>query len=133
MSPREAEAVAVAADALDGAGDPATLVVALVAELARRGRLPENERAVVLAGLIEGHPEGVGVVRMATAHRRSTRTLRTLWGGWKGSAEPREGSAGWYVMSGLHQSQVTYDTLEAAEAALIAAQPEPRAVVRRQR
>lgn len=53
MSPREAEAVAVAADALDGAGDPAALVVALVAELARRGRLPVREVAVVLGQLID--------------------------------------------------------------------------------
>lgn len=56
MSPREAEAVAVAADALDGVGDPAALVVALVAELVRRGRLSKFEAGVVASSATQNEP-----------------------------------------------------------------------------
>jgi hypothetical protein len=110
VSPGELEAVAVAADALDGAGDPAALVVALVAELARRGRLPENEVAVTLARLIEAHPEGAGLVRYERRVGATTEVRSCGGGDYTYTFKPPGGP---WMLAGVELPSARYDTREA--------------------
>lgn len=127
MSPQEIEAVAVAADTLDGAGNPVALLVALVAELSRRDRLPENEVAVLLKELNETYPKAVGMTRYYNGRELSkpngqviADVYETGFGEWV--AEPGSAIASW--------DTVRRATQDAVEAALFATQPEPRAIIR---
>lgn len=120
--------MAVIFDILEDTGDPVALLVALVAELSRRDRLPENEVAVLLKELIEAHPEAREILRMWKVDEAEMKNIF----GRPGSFISSDLDTGRVVIvdSGFAVRAQEYVTEAEAEAVLFAEQPEPRAIVR---
>lgn len=121
MSPAE-EAVQIAADALEGAGDPTQLALALISELFQRGKLSLNEVAVLLKELNETYPKAVGMTRYYNGRELSKPNGQVI-------ADVYETGFGVWVAE-FDLSTVRRATQDAVEAALFATQPEPRAIIR---
>lgn len=128
-----AQRIAVAFDAaaqhLAGFDDWRTLIVAAVEHM------PPEGVAELLARLIEAHPEGAGMVRVLVAWRPTESLLLRIGSisslGW---VEDTTGGGWSFRPSALERGPApvarSFPTRDAAEAALIAAQPVPAAVVR---